>query len=437
MKLPRPIVVNVTLAAVIVAAGVGVYFVANPITSAVSAETTQLTGTVQQGQVSSTITASGSIAATREVSAAFAVSGTLASVNVALGATVTAGDTLGTINSDDLVAARTTAYNDLAEAQEALADANTDLTTANAAVTAAASATSTTSTGSNGASSSSSSSDASQAAQSVTSAESAISAAEDKVDTATAAVTAAEAAVTGTTLTAPISGLVIAINNVAGDTISAGSNSSAAGGTSATTTTSGTSTGFVTIADVSAYTMSASIAEADIATIAVGQVATVTFPALDDVTAAATVTAISPTATASNSVVTYATTITLSEVPTGLRLGQTAEASITTVASAEDSLYVPTAAITTATDGTSTVEVLDEDDVSSDVTVELGVVGDEGTEIVSGVTAGQTVVLGEVAASTDEEAATTGEEGFGGQTGGGTGTFPGGGTAPSGGFPGQ
>jgi macrolide-specific efflux system membrane fusion protein len=399
MKLPRPIIVNVTLAAVIVAAGVGVYFVANPVSSAVSAETTQLTGTVQQGQVSSTITASGSIAASREVSATFTVSGTLASVNVALGATVNAGDILGTINSDDLVAARTDAYNDLADAQVEL-------------------------------------SDASQAAQSVTSTESAISSAEDKVETATEAVTAAETAVGGTTLAAPISGLVVAINNVVGDSISAGSNSSSASSASTSTTTgtsTATSTGFITIADVSAYTMSASIAEADIATIAVGQVASVTFPALDDVTAAATVTAISPTATASNSVVTYATTITLNEIPAGLRLGQTAEATITTVASAEDSLYVPTAAITTATDGTSTVEVFDGNDESTEVTVELGVVGDEGTEILSGVSAGDTVVLGEVAAATDEQEATTGEQGFGGQTGD-MGGF-GGGTAPTGGFP--
>jgi macrolide-specific efflux system membrane fusion protein len=96
MKLPRPLVVNTTLAAVIIAAGAGVYFVANPIAAA-SIETTQLTGTVQQGVVSSTITASGSIAAVRQVSASFSVSGTIATVDVALGSTVTAGQQLGTL----------------------------------------------------------------------------------------------------------------------------------------------------------------------------------------------------------------------------------------------------------------------------------------------------------------------------------------------------
>jgi macrolide-specific efflux system membrane fusion protein len=104
------------------------------------------------------------------------------------------------------------------------------------------------------------------------------------------------------------------------------------------------------------------------------------------------------------------------------------------VASADDALYVPTAAITTDTDGVSTVDVLGDDDVTTTTTVELGVVGDEGTEITSGLAAGDTVVLGEVAATTDDDATTE-------QPGGGTGDFTGGGgfgggTAPTGGFPG-
>jgi macrolide-specific efflux system membrane fusion protein len=183
-------------------------------------------------------------------------------------------------------------------------------------------------------------------------------------------------------------------------------------------------------------TMTAAIAEADIALVAVGQTANVTFPALADLTATANVTAIAPTGTTSNSVVTYATTITLDSVPAELRLGQTAEVTITTVSSAEDALYVPTAAITTATDGTSTVDVIGDDDAVTTTTVELGVVGDAGTEITSGLTEGQTIVLGEVAATTESDTGTTTEQGgFGGGGGaGGTGGFtpPTGGTFPGG-----
>jgi macrolide-specific efflux system membrane fusion protein len=185
--------------------------------------------------------------------------------------------------------------------------------------------------------------------------------------------------------------------------------------------------------------MTAAIAEADIADVKVGQAVAITFPALTDVTATAKVTAIAPTATTSNSVVTYATTITLDKIPTGLRLGQTADATITTTTSGTDALYVPTAAITTATDGTSTVKVVANGKTISK-TVTLGVVGDDGTEIKSGLTEGQTVVLGTVAAttSTTTTTGTTGRTGTTGGFGGGTGTGGfGGGTGTGGGFGGN
>ena len=105
-------------------------------------------------------------------------------------------------------------------------------------------------------------------------------------------------------------------------------------------------------------TVSANIAEADIASVTVGQTATVTFPAMTGVTAAATVTAIAPTGTASNSVVTFPTTVTLSTIPPGLRLGQSAQVAITTKSSAADALYVPAAAITTTAAGDSSVKVV-------------------------------------------------------------------------------
>lgn len=179
-------------------------------------------------------------------------------------------------------------------------------------------------------------------------------------------------------------------------------------------------------------TVTASIAEADIASVAVGQVAVVTFPAITGVTAQAKVTAIAPTATSSNSVVTYATTITLDSVPKGLRLGQTASVSITTKSSSANALYVPTAAITTA-NGVSTVKVVDPTDSTrtTTVTVTLGVVGNTGTEIITGLKVGQTIVLGTVSTTTG----TTGTTGTGttNRRGFGTGGFGGGGGLGGGG----
>jgi macrolide-specific efflux system membrane fusion protein len=183
-------------------------------------------------------------------------------------------------------------------------------------------------------------------------------------------------------------------------------------------------------------TVTAAIAEADIASVTIGQAADITFPALTDVKATAKVTAIAPTATTSNSVVTYATTITLDSVPTGLRLGQTASVAITTATSGANALYVPTAAITTA-NGTSTVKVIANGKTTAK-TVTLGVVGTVGTEIKSGLKAGQTIVIGTVTpTTTNTTTGTTGTTGtrggFGGAGGtGGTGGF-GGGTGGTGG----
>jgi hypothetical protein len=141
-------------------------------------------------------------------------------------------------------------------------------------------------------------------------------------------------------------------------------------------------------------TVSANIAEADIASVTLGQKATVSFPAVTGVSAAATVTAIAPTGTASNSVVTYPTTVTLASIPKGLRLGQSAQVSITTKSSPPDALYVPAAAITTTSSGASTVKVRGSAGTTTTVPVTLGIVGNAGTQIVSGLRAGQTVVLG-------------------------------------------
>jgi macrolide-specific efflux system membrane fusion protein len=403
MKISKPVLLNSALGVVIVGAIVGGIFVLNPVQASGTDDATQLTTTVQEGVVSSSITASGQIAAASDVTASFDTSGTIATVKIALGDTVKKGQVIGTLETGDLSDAVSDASGDYSDAASDVSAANSAIATAKAHAK---------------------SSDAqvkANAAQELSSAEDQLDQTTDQLEQASDTLADAKEALAAAKLKAPISGLVTSLTGVVGAT-SGGST----GGTD--------STGFAVISDVSSMTMTASIAEADIALVETGQTASVTFPALEDVTATATVTAVAPTATASNSVVTYATTITLDEIPDGLRLGQTAEVSITTESSAEDALYVPTAAITTATDGTSTVDVVGDDGETSTVTVTLGVVGDQGTEILSGLEAGETVVLGEVSTSSTSEETTTEQGGFGG---GGTGGFTGGGTPPTGGtFPG-
>ncbi|HMZ00619.1 MAG TPA: efflux transporter periplasmic adaptor subunit, partial [Burkholderiaceae bacterium] len=62
-----------------------------------------------------------------------------------------------------------------------------------------------------------------------------------------------------------------------------------------------------------------------------------------------------------------------------------------TTGSADDALVVPTSAVTT-TGNRSTVTVL-ENGVEKAVSVEVGIEGDSGVQILSGLSAGQTVVL--------------------------------------------
>jgi membrane fusion protein, macrolide-specific efflux system len=395
MKISRPVLVNGILGLVIVAAIVGVLVFVLPKSASGSGDATQLTSTVQQGVVSNSITASGQIDAEREVNANFTVSGTISSIKVTLGDTVKKGSTLATIGTSDLTKAVSTAKSDLSDAYATLSDANSSYSR-------------TKKTGTD---------------DQIASAKSQVRSAQKQVNSARDAVETAEDNLSAATLKAPISGLIVAINSSVGDSVT-GTGGSSVGGTT---------TAFITIADVDQLTMTAAIAEADIADVEEGQTATVTFPALTDATATATVTAIAPTATASNSVVTYATTITLDAIPDGLRLGQTAEVSIVIESSEADVLYVPSAAITTGTDGTSTVDVVADDGTTSTVTVTTGVVGDQGTEITSGLTAGQTIVIGTVSATDTSDGSTTGGTGTRGGFGG---NLPDGVTPPTGGFPG-
>jgi membrane fusion protein, macrolide-specific efflux system len=396
MKISRPVVVNGILGLVIVAAIVGVLVFVLPKSASGSGDATQLTSTVQQGVVSNSITASGQIDAEREVNANFKVSGTVSTIKVTLGDTVKKGDTLATVGTSTLKKSVSTAKSDLNDAWATLSDANASYSRAKKSGTD----------------------------DQIASAKSQVRSAQKQVNSARDAVETAEDNLSAATLKAPISGLVVAINSSVGDSVA---------GSTGGSTSGGTTTAFITIADVDKLTMTASIAEADIADVEEGQSATVSFPALTDTTATATVTAIAPTATASNSVVTYATTITLDAIPDGLRLGQTAEVSIVIESSEADVLYVPSAAITTGTDGTSTVDVVADDGTTSTVTVTTGVVGDQGTEITSGLTAGQTIVIGTVSATDTGDGSTTGGTGTRGGFGG---NLPDGFTPPTGGFPG-
>ena len=178
----------------------------------------------------------------------------------------------------------------------------------------------------------------------------------------------------------------------------------------------------------SALVVSTSVVESDVAGISVGQAATVTITALDEVVEG-TVSSIAPSAEegSTSGVVSFAVTVELSEVPDALRQGMSAEVSIVT-ASAQDVLTVPSRALSGSGDS-YTVRVVAADGTVEVRPVTVGLVTESLAEIQSGLTAGESVVTG--TSSTD----TLGPGGGGFQGGGPGGGFqvdggPGGFTGP-------
>ncbi|MFI7534287.1 efflux RND transporter periplasmic adaptor subunit [Streptosporangium sp. NPDC049376] len=237
---------------------------------------------------------------------------------------------------------------------------------------------------------------------------------------------AAGRTVAATVIKAPFAGTVTAVNGTVGGPASGGSASSSgssgssgsstgsSGGSSRTASgsTGTSSTGFVELADTRKLQLVGTFTESDITKLKIGQSAAVTFDALPGVTATGKVTQIQPTAATSNNVVQYPVTISFVQVPTEIRLGQTATVKVA-VGQAENVLAVPSTVVTT-TGGRSTVTVL-RNGAQTPVQVEVGVRGDTLTEITSGLAEGDQVVR-PAATGTNQQG---GFPGLGGGGGGG------------------
>lgn len=340
-----------------------------------------------QGTVTATVSASGSVRSASTATATFATSGTVTEIRVQVGDTVTKGQALAAVADT--------------AARRQLTAARANLDAAQAAL------------------------DRVQAADGDT------AEAEAQVDQAELDVDEAEDAVAGTILKAPMAGTVTAVNGTVGGAASGtgstgGNNTNGGGnaprGTSSTggDTGSGSSAGFIEIADLTRLEVSASIAEADATKLKTGQTGTVTWNALPDARSTATLAAIDPNATTANNVVTYGVTFTLDDLPEGVRAGQSVNVSVT-VGLAANVVYVNSAAVTSA-GNRHTVTVIDNGQRVVRA-VEVGLEGDSTTEITSGLTAGEQVLIDTPSNSSNQ----------GTFPGGG---FPGGGSGPGGGFPG-
>jgi multidrug efflux pump subunit AcrA (membrane-fusion protein) len=150
------------------------------------------------------------------------------------------------------------------------------------------------------------------------------------------------------------------------------------------------------MADMTKLVVPASVTEADIAAVKVGDAVAVVFAALTDAndpngtTVAGTVSEVDLTSTVSSSVVSYGLTISLTSPPAALRLGQSATATITT-SSKQNVLRVASNAITTV--GRTKTATVITGKTTQVVTVTTGVTGNGETEIESGLKAGDVLAI--------------------------------------------
>lgn len=197
--------------------------------------------------------------------------------------------------------------------------------------------------------------------------------AQANVDQARAARDLAQARLDYAILKAPFDGVVTRVDVDLGSTVTAGRV-------------------VLGIADVSEYRVKLNIDETDIAKINVGQDVVITLDAYPGVNISARVSDVASNATIVQGVVNYVVTVSLSpKQPVPLKLGMTADAKIL-IANRENVLIVSNRAIRAA--GNSRLVTLRRDDgTTQEVEVKIGMANDQETEIVSGLSEGQVVVI--------------------------------------------
>lgn len=221
---------------------------------------------------------------------------------------------------------------------------------------------------------------------------------------------------TSATITAPISGTVSNLTLTPGTPIAGGSSTAA-------TNNSTTPQSYGSIVLWGGKPQAAvNISEIDVTAVAVDQKATLTLDAFPDKTFTGKITAINTNGSVSSGVTGYPVTITFD---TGMQtMYPNMAVSATIITAVKDNvILVPSSAVQTS-NGQSTVRVRNNDQVTS-VPVEIGQSNDTQTEIVSGISEGDTIVTGQTTSSATSTQTTTSP--FGNTRGGFGGAFGGGG----------
>lgn len=211
------------------------------------------------------------------------------------------------------------------------------------------------------------------------------------------------------TVTAPI------VGTVANLSLSVGGNVAASGvsynGTSSNSSASNSNaTPVLVIGNFSNLSLKAPVSEVDLGQLKVGQKATISLDAYPDATYVGKVDSIDSIGTNSSGVVTYNAYITFISPPPTIRPGMTASA-IIQLARHANVLSVPIGAVLTNANGTYVREM--KNGTLTEVPVTTGLSSDTDTEIVSGLSEGETIITNVVTPVTSTNS-TTGSSPFSG-----------------------
>ncbi|MEV4276053.1 efflux RND transporter periplasmic adaptor subunit [Actinoplanes xinjiangensis] len=359
-----------------------------------------------KGAVTTAVATTGTLQAAQTRSLSFAVSAEVETVEVRAGNTVTAGQVLATVDDtaaaekvDDASSALSDAYDSLESARSAATSTTSSgcdvaaayTTSVSASVSASVSPSpspSATKTARPPASTSPTGSpsatktvrprtsatktcptpvDGGGGTRGGSSGGDAILSAQQRVNAAEVALEEAEESLAGTTIRAPIAGKIISVGGRVGSTAKSGS-------------------AFITLADVYDMQISADFPEADADHLEVTQKAVITLADRPGETFGATVVQVDPVGTSDGTLTRFGVVLSFDDAPDELLVGQSANVRVTT-GSKEEVLRVPSTAVHDVSGDSGTVLRN-----GAEVEVELGLRGDQYTEIVAGITEGDPVV---------------------------------------------
>lgn len=378
-------------------------------TSSSSSATSYTTAKVQRQTLNVTVSGSGNAVVEDATEVQPGITGTVKDLSVKLGDTVKKGQVLFKITNPDLDAAVQRAEASYTQARQQVSQATASVLQAKNAVYSAEHPSA---SGTGTAKVSVDAGAVKVAKQQLASAEIGLTSAKQSLSAAATAVTQAKDDANKRTVTAPVGGVVTVLNAVNGQSLTGSSSSSSSGSSAASASSSSNSA--VEISDLFTLRAQVQINEVDLVDVKVGQAAAVTFDAMPDSPASGTITAIAPTGTNSSGVVTYNVNITLAKIDPKLRPTMSCTAEITT-ATRPDALVVPSSAIRTDSSTQKKYVLVGDTSTGSvkQVTVTTGVIVGTQTEVLTGLTEGQTVLIGGTSSSTSSSTSATSSRGGG------------------------